>query len=208
MRSLKGLFTAAVLFLYVVGNAQNFDIDLLRSINHNESTFKNDFSSFTSNSVTVVNIAAPLTLLTVGLAKHNKQLQKDALYMVGGYALSAIITHGAKVIVRRDRPFFTYSDVIKKTAGGGYSFPSGHTSAAFYAATSISILYPKWYVIGPSFFWASAVGYSRMYQGVHYPTDILAGAVVGAASALVTCKFQHWMDKKNAIKKAAAPPAL
>ena len=208
MKFLKGFFTAAFLLLTVAGKAQNFDINLLRSINHNESTFKNDFSSFTSNSVTLVNIAAPLTLLTVGLAKHNKQLQKDALYMVGGYALSAIITHGAKVIVRRDRPFITYPDVIKKTEGGGYSFPSGHTSAAFYAATSISILYPKWYVIGPSFFWASAVGYSRMYQGVHYPTDILAGALVGAASALVTCKFQHWMDKKNAIKKAAAPPAL
>ena len=208
MRSLKGLFTAAVLFLYVVGNAQNFDIDLLRSINHNESTFKNDFSSFTSNSVTVVNITAPLTLLTVGLAKHNKQLQKDALYMVGGYALSAIITHGAKVIVRRDRPFITYSDVIKKTEGGGYSFPSGHTSAAFYAATSLSILYPKWYVIAPSFLWASAVGYSRIYQGVHYPTDVLAGAVVGAGSAWVTCKFQHWIDKKNAGKKAVTPAAL
>ena len=208
MKFLKGFFTATILFLSVASNAQNFDIDLLRSVNQNESAFKNDFSRITANSVTIVNIAAPLTLLTVGLAKHNKQLQKDALYMVGGYALSAIITRGAKVIIQRDRPFITYPDIIKRADGGSYSFPSGHTSAAFYAATSLSILFPKWYVIGPSFFWASAVGYSRMYQGVHYPTDILAGAVVGAASALVTCKFQHWMDKKNAIKKAAAPPAL
>ncbi len=208
MKSLKCFFTAAVLFLSVAGNSQNFDIDLLRSINHNESSFKNDFSSFTSNSVTVVNIAAPVTLLAVGLAKHNKQLQKDALYMVGGYVLSAIITHGAKVIVQRDRPFITYPDIIKKTEGGGYSFPSGHTSAAFYAATSLSILYPKWYVIAPSFLWASAVGYSRMYQGVHYPTDVLTGAVVGAGSAWVTCKFQHWIDKKNAGKKGLTPAAL
>lgn len=208
MKSLKCFFTAAVLFLSVAGNSQNFDIDLLRSINHNESSFKNDFSSFTSNSVTVVNIAAPVALLTVGLAKHNKQLQKDALYMVGGYFLSAIITHGAKVIVQRDRPFITYPDIIKKTEGGGYSFPSGHTSAAFYAATSLSILYPKWYVIAPSFLWASAVGYSRMYQGVHYPTDVLTGAVVGAGSAWVTCKFQHWIDKKNAGKNGLTPAAL
>ena len=208
MKFLKGFFTATILFLSVAINAQNFDIDLLRSVNKNESAFKNDFSRITANSVTIVNIAAPLTLLTVGLAKHNKQLQKDAFYMVGGYALSAIVTHGAKVIIQRDRPFNTYPDIIKKTEGGGYSLPSGHTSAAFYAATSLSILFPKWYVIGPSFLWASAVGYSRMYQGVHYPTDILAGAVVGAGSAWITCKFQHWMDKKNAIKKAAAPPAL
>jgi len=208
MKFLKGFFTAAVLFLTVAGNAQNFDIDLLRSINNNESSFKNDFSSFTSNSVTVVNIAAPLTLLTVGLAKHNKQLQKDALYMVGGYALSAIITRGTKVIVQRERPFYTYPDIIKRAEGGSYSFPSGHTSAAFYSATSLSILFPKWYVIAPSLLWASAVGYSRIYQGVHYPTDVLAGALVGAGSAWVTCKFQHWMDKKNGVKKAAAPAAL
>ena len=43
MKSLKCFFTAAVLFLSVAGNSQNFDIDLLRSINHNESSFKNDF---------------------------------------------------------------------------------------------------------------------------------------------------------------------
>ena len=207
MKFLKGFFTAAVLFFSVAGNAQNWDIDLVRSINQNESSFKNDFTRVTSNSVTIVNIAAPLTLLTVGLAKHNKELQKDALYMVGGYALSAIITHGTKVIVQRERPFITYPDILKRTEGGGYSFPSGHTSAAFYAATSISILFPKWYVIAPSLLWASAVGYSRMYQGVHYPTDVLAGAAVGAGSAWVTSKFQHWMDKKNGVKKAAAPAA-
>ena len=207
MKFLKGFFTAAVLFLSVAVNAQNWEIDLVRSINHNESSFKNNFTSITSNSVTIVNIAAPLTLLTVGLAKHNKELQKDALYMVGGYALSAIITHGAKVIVQRERPFITYPDIIKRTEGGGYSFPSGHTSAAFYAATSVSILFPKWYVIAPSFLWASAVGYSRMYQGVHYPTDVLAGAAVGAGSAWITSKFQHWMDKKHETKKAAAPAA-
>ena len=205
MKFLRGFFTAAVIFLSVTGNAQNWEIDLVRSINHNESSFKNDFTTITSNSVTIVNIAAPLTLFTVGLAKHNKKLQKDALYMVGGYALSAIITHGTKVIVQRERPFITYPDIIKKTEGGGYSFPSGHTSAAFYAATSISILFPKWYVIAPSLLWASAVGYSRLYQGVHYPTDVLAGAAVGAGSAWVTSKFQHWIDKKNRVKKAVSP---
>ena len=207
MKFLKGFFSAAMLFLSVAGNAQNWDIDLVRSVNHNESSFKNDFTTLTSNSVMIVNIAAPLTLFTVGLVKHNKKLQKDALYMVGGYALSAIITRGTKVIVQRERPYITYPDIIKRTGGGSYSFPSGHTSAAFYAATSVSILFPKWYVIAPSLLWASAVGYSRIYQGVHYPTDVLAGAAVGAGSAWVTNKFQHWIDKKNGVKKAAVPTA-
>ena len=208
MKFVKSFLTAAVVFLSLAGQAQNFDIDLLKSINQNESSFKNDFSKTVSNSVTVFNIAAPVTLLTVGLAKHDKKLQIDAAYMAGGYLLSTIITQGSKRIIQRERPFAKYSFIVQRSEGGGYSFPSGHTSAAFYTAASLSLLYPKWYVIVPAGLWAASVGYARMYQGVHYPTDVLAGAVVGAGSAWITYKFQHWMDKKNAAKKAAKPAAL
>ena len=61
MKFVKSFLTAAVVFLSLAGQAQNFDIDLLKSINQNESAFKNDFSKTVSNSVTVFNIAAPVT---------------------------------------------------------------------------------------------------------------------------------------------------
>jgi undecaprenyl-diphosphatase len=64
-----------------------------------------------------------------------------------------------------------------------YSFPSGHTSSSFSAVTALSRAYPKWYVIAPSFLWAASVGYSRMYLGVHYPTDVTAGAVLGVGTS-------------------------
>lgn len=185
--------------------AQNFDIDMLKSINGSETCFKNDFTNVISKSVTPVNFAAPVTLFVVGLAKHDKKLQKDAAYFAGGYLLSAVITSGTKHIVQRERPYNAYSFIKKRDLGGGYSFPSGHTSAAFYAATSMSILYPKWYVIAPSYLWATSVGYARMYQGVHYPSDVIVGAMVGAGSAWVAYKVHQWMDKKAAAKKAATP---
>jgi len=47
-----------------------------------------------------------------------------------------------------------------------------------------------------------------MYQGVHYPTDVFVGAIVGAGSALLAFKVEQWQDKKNAVKKAKAPAAL
>ena len=188
--------------------AQNFDIDLLKQINGNETKFKNDVLKATAQSVSVVNIVAPLALLTTGLIKHDKQLQKNAAYMAGGYLFSAVVTHGLKRTIQRQRPFDKYTFIIKRDEGGSYSFPSGHTSAAFYAATSLSILYPKWYVIAPSMLWASTVGYARMYQGVHYPTDVLAGAIVGAGSAWVAYKAQQWVNKKKANKPRAAAVSL
>jgi len=190
-------------------SSQNFDIDLLRSINHNESDFKNQFFKNVSNSVIVFNIAAPAGVLTAGIIKHDKQLKKDAAYMIGGIIVNSIVTTGMKKIIQRDRPFITYPDIIKREEADGYSFPSGHTSAAFCTATSLSLLFPKWYVIVPSYLYAATVGYSRMYLGMHYPTDVFAGALVGAGSAWLSFKAEKWISKKQNANKTISPaPAL
>ncbi|TSA43733.1 MAG: phosphatase PAP2 family protein [Chitinophagaceae bacterium] len=181
--------------------AQNADINLLKSINNNESSFKNSFFKADAQSVAIINIAAPAALFIAGELKHNKQLKKDALYMTGAFVLSSVITQATKRIVQRERPFDKYSFIVKRSSGGGYSFPSGHTSAAFTTATSLSLLFPKWYVVVPAFLWAGSVGYARMYQGVHYPSDVLAGALVGAGSAWLGWKVQKWMDHKHHTKK-------
>lgn len=209
MRLKKNLLIVCVCSFISVGTfAQNFDINLVKSINQNESTFKNNFFKAATQSVIVFNIAAPIGVFTAGIIKHNKQLQKDAAYMVGGFIVSSAVTIGMKRIVKRDRPFVTYPFIIKRDVGGDYSFPSGHTSAAFYSATSLSLLFPKWYVIAPSYLYAATVGYARMYQGVHYPTDVLAGAIVGAGSAWLSYKVEKWMDKKNTSNKPITPAAL
>jgi membrane-associated phospholipid phosphatase len=182
--------------------AQQVDIDILKAINQQKETnFKNNFFNATANSVTVINLAAPLSLLTAGIIKKDKKLQQNALFMAGGYIVSTIVTQGAKRIIQRERPFNTYSFITKKSEGGGYSMPSGHTSAAFNTATALSLLYPKWYVIAPSFVWASLVGYSRMYQGVHYPSDVVVGALVGSGSAWLAYKAQKWINKKRLKNK-------
>jgi membrane-associated phospholipid phosphatase len=64
-----------------------------------------------------------------------------------------------KKAVKRDRPFETYPDIDQVSSSTGESFPSGHTFGFFATATSLSLAYPKWYVIA-FFIWASTVGYS------------------------------------------------
>ena len=64
-----------------------------------------------------------------------------------------------------------------------HSFPSGHTATAFAGATVLSYLVPR---AAPAFvLLAAAIAYSRLYVGVHFPLDVVGGAVIGIATALL-----------------------
>ena len=85
--------------------------------------------------------------------------------------------------IKRDRPCEVVSGVHQRVSPSDqFSFPSGHTAAAFVIATLISFFLPVLAI--PVFTWALLVGFSRIYLGVHYPSDILAGLVVGIFCAL------------------------
>lgn len=186
------------LFCFSISNAQNSDIDLLEKININRNTDLDPFMKGITNSAVPISLGTPIVIYAVGLIEKDSTTKKKAIFIAETAGASLFITLAMKSITKRDRPYVTYPEIDNVVDESGYSFPSGHTSAAFATATSLSMAYPKWYVIAPSFLWAGTVGYSRMHLGVHYPTDVLAGAIVGSGSAYLCYKLNKWINKKRA----------
>jgi len=193
---IKRLTVIFLLFLPVSLSSQNIDIRLLRSFNSPETLPSDKFFRFVSNSNAYIVIGIPAVMTTAGLIKHDDNLLRNACVTIAASVVNAGITTAMKYSINRDRPFITYPDIIKKSGGGSPSFPSGHTSSAFATATSLSLAYPKWYIIVPSFTWAGTVGYSRMDLGVHYPSDVFAGAIIGSGCAWLT----YTINKKLNIR--------
>lgn len=90
-----------------------------------------------------------------------------------------------KVLFKRARPFVQLSKCYQAVQPSDeFSIPSGHTAAAFLVATLIAYFYID---LAPLVFvWASLIGISRVFLGVHYPTDIAAGAVLGIACSSIS----------------------
>jgi len=176
---------------------QNIDIRILRSVYSPEIKASDDFFRFISNSDTYVVLGVPVTMAVIGAVRHDRNALRNSLVLLGSAGLNEIITEALKYTINRDRPFITYPDIVKKADAGSPSFPSGHTSSAFSMAVSVSLADPEWYIIAPSFAYAGTVAWSRMHLGVHYPSDVLAGALIGAGSAYVTYRVNKILFGKR-----------
>jgi len=176
--------------------SQNIDVDILKTIHSPEPLPSDDFFRFVSDANMYVIAGTPVIMAVVGLASHDDESFRNAVVMAAGTAVSYGVTLGLKYTVKRDRPFITYpGDFTDKTGhdfSDSYSFPSGHSTTAFATATALSLDYPKWYVIVPSYAYAGTVAYSRMHLGVHYPSDVLTGALIGSGCAVLS----HFVNKK------------
>lgn len=111
-----------------------------------------------------------------------------ALFLYTGllaYSLELPIFVILKKLFKRQRP----SDVFKNfnafvEPSDKFSLPSGHTTAAFLMASLLAYFYPSVSIF--VYLWASTVGISRVLLGVHYPSDIVAGALLGLTISLLS----------------------
>lgn len=188
-----------IIFLLLLSGgiqSQSLDFSMLRAINKNEHPQWDKTMKLTSASIYPVMVIAPGSLILSGYVNNDKIMMRNGVKTGIAIGLDVLLTTGLKYAVKRKRPFDQYpADIMKRTNAGGFSFPSGHTSTAFATATALTLSTKKWYVAVPSYAYACAVGYSRMRLGVHFPTDVLGGMILGIGSSLLVFQIDKWLQK-------------
>lgn len=116
----------------------------------------------------------------------NKKYRKAGITMLAALILSVLFGNIiTKNIVARPRPCWVDKSVSMLIAiPKDYSFPSGHTSASFASAAALFCYYKKPGIA--ALILASLIGFSRLYLFVHYPTDVMAGIVLGLICSFIS----------------------
>lgn len=176
---------------------QNIDSSILYFMqDHVQNHFLNLIMIFITN---LGNMGLIWILIAIALLFTNK-FRKVGILMLCALVINTILGEVIlKHMFQRPRPFNTLQHLdllIKKPQS--YSFPSGHTSSAFACAVILAYYVKKAAV--PSIILACLIAFSRVYLTVHYPSDVLAGIVLGIISAMITI-YLHKLYRKRYNKK-------
>lgn len=164
--------------------------NLFLSLNGSDSLFwDNVFWTITGKFVWL-----PLLLFLIMMFFYKRPL-KEAILTVIAVALIIIICDQVsstffKAYFQRQRPshhpdFREVVDIVKNYRSKGYGFISGHATNSFGIAVFLSLLYKSRWVAIPIITWALLYSYSRIYLGLHFISDIVAGMIVGTTLALI-----------------------
>jgi undecaprenyl-diphosphatase len=142
-----------------------------------------------------------LAALAAGVVLHGRRFPAAPLWAGAAALLTMFVTNALKGAFDRPRPSGTDADVtaLIPVPDSG-AMPSGHASTAFAAATVIAWFHPRLRV--PAFALAALVAVSRLYLGVHWAGDVLAGAVLGVAVGLAV----GWVVGRLSLRRHATPP--
>lgn len=176
------------------------DIGILKSVFETRNPVFDIFWIFITNSAAAIAFGIPSILFIHALLKKNKVSQSKALQLLIPVALSAILANILKYTFDLPRPYVVYPFIHKLSVGGSPTFPSGHTADAFAFAVAVSLMVRKWIYMIPVLLWSLLVGYSRMRLGVHFPSDVMAGALVGTLCSVA----MHVYTKRRFARQAGS----
>lgn len=194
----KILITVVILtFLFLSQSYSNllktFDLKIIGLIQSLENKYLSVFYQMITNIADTYQSIIITVLLVIFL--YIKKYNKEALFLAITMSICGIAMPLLKNIFRRERPNFYRLIEIS-----GYSFPSGHTTAAttMYLTLAIIVLsnmnkLNKYFVFGIAVIGIIIIGTSRIYLGVHYPTDVMAGICIGIS--IVSIVYSLYYNK-------------
>ena len=122
------------------------------------------------------------------------------LAVVVADGIADLVARGIKSVVDVQRPAFRYAEPKALVhVPHDHSFPSGHAATSFACATTLALAFPR--LVVPLYVLAAAIAYSRVYVGVHYPLDVVGGAVLGIAVATTL----RWLVSARPRSRRARP---
>lgn len=175
------------------------EIQILNWINENlhGSAFVNNIFKL----ITYLGEVGIIWLFTAVILLCFKKTRKGGFILLVGYGASVVCSHFIlKNIINRPRPFTELSSLENFITGLGLevtntsSFPSTHTFISFCSATILTCFYKKkgaW-----SFIPATLISLSRIFLCVHYPTDVLAGMIIGGLTGIAVYFVTKWLLNK------------
>lgn len=154
------------------------------------------FSVFGSYGIGMIAVTA---ILLIPRKTRRTGVTSGLALIFGALAVNVIL----KPLVVRPRPYVTLDDLepLMKEMKDPHSFPSGHTQAAFALAVSVCLVLRKKLLSVLALAFAVIMGFSRLYVGAHYPSDVIAGALVGIAAAFAGYGILRLIDRKASPEK-------
>lgn len=173
---------------------QNIDNFILLFIKNNMHSYIMDKTMVT---ITFLGNGGSIWIAIAALLIINKKYRKIGFIVLGALAISAILGEGIlKHLIQRIRPSADIPAInmlILKPLS--YSFPSGHSASSFAGAVVFSNYFKKYSLV--FFVLAFLIAFSRLYLYVHYPTDVLAGVILGSLCGKASIVLSQYITERT-----------
>ncbi len=186
----------------------NLDTTLFYFVNHNmKNVYFDIIMPFLTNPKNFYIIFLILWFLMVFSSKYKYRIAGWTIIItvaISDFLSSKIL----KFLILRQRPFEVLPDVYKLVSSAGPSFPSSHAVNSFTVATLIMLFFKNPVYTTIAFIVAFLSGFSRIYVGVHYPLDVISGAVIGIIFGIVFYKIVKKIFKLEEQKSSISKTSL
>lgn len=182
----------------LVGGIMVFDETLARSAQNHASSATNQMSKIVTPFGSWAAYAASGALVLSGLVFHDARVTSMGREAIESCLIAGAMTATLKPVFGRQRPYESGNETVFQPFSGHNSFPSGHATVAFAFASVVSARSSGWVIPTVSYTLASLVAYSRVNDRQHFPSDVVAGGLIGATVG-------HFIVRRHERAQSGAP---